>query len=96
MQAKGKTSEAITKLVQLAPPTALLLELDPKASWDLRCLETQLEKRWLELGPAGDSLPLSCSNWTLSGACLQLGLAFIAGWLVGWLRVLGRLRLFYT
>ena len=28
MQAKGKTSEAITKLCQLAPPTALLLVLD--------------------------------------------------------------------
>ena len=28
-QAKGKTSEAITKLCQLAPPTALLLTLDP-------------------------------------------------------------------
>ena len=27
-QAKGKTSEAITKLCQLAPPTALLLVLD--------------------------------------------------------------------
>jgi len=27
-QAKGKTSEAITKLCQLAPPTALLLTLD--------------------------------------------------------------------
>lgn len=29
-QAKGKTSEAITKLCQLAPPTAVLLELDTK------------------------------------------------------------------
>ena len=27
-QAKGKTSEALTKLCQLAPPTATLLELD--------------------------------------------------------------------
>ena len=29
LQAKGKTSEAITRLCQLAPPTALLLTLDP-------------------------------------------------------------------
>lgn len=35
VQAKGKTSEAITKLCQLAPPTALLLELDAKASLHL-------------------------------------------------------------
>ena len=32
MQAKGKTSEAITKLCQLAPPTALLLVLDGKGA----------------------------------------------------------------
>lgn len=30
MQAKGRTSDAITKLCQLAPPTALLLTLSDK------------------------------------------------------------------
>lgn len=31
-QAKGKTSEAITKLCQLAPPVALLVEVDGKGA----------------------------------------------------------------
>ncbi len=30
LQAKGKTSDAITKLCQLAPPSALLVEVDGK------------------------------------------------------------------
>jgi hypothetical protein len=32
VQAKGKTSEAITRLCQLAPPTATLLELDEEGA----------------------------------------------------------------
>ena len=32
LQAKGKTSDAITKLCQLAPPTALLVEVDDKGA----------------------------------------------------------------
>lgn len=32
MQAKGKTSEAITKLCQLTPPVAVLLETDDKGA----------------------------------------------------------------
>ncbi len=32
LQAKGKTSDAITALCQLAPPTALLVEVDDKGA----------------------------------------------------------------